>query len=264
MNIFLSWSGDRSKAVAEALRTWLPSVIQRLEPWMSKEDISKGATWDAEITGKLKICPVGIICLTPDNLTAPYLLFEAGAISNNVETKQIESGQNIIVGKTQACTYLYELTPLQVKEPLSKYQATIANKDDTKRLLQTINAALKESKLSDEALNAAFELWWPKLEKSLSEVPKSKTQAPELKDRDILEQILTAVRNLERDETRKGPLWVYNFPPNTAPPSEAARTADMYEYIKAMASLSPSGFMPPPSVALKPVPPSPPPPKKGG
>jgi len=32
VRIFLSWSGTRSKHVAEALREWFPTVIQALEP----------------------------------------------------------------------------------------------------------------------------------------------------------------------------------------------------------------------------------------
>jgi hypothetical protein len=199
MNIFLSWSGEQSKAIAETLRSWLPQVIQSLKPWMSKEDISKGATWDREITEKLKTCPIGIICLTPDNLTAPWLLFEAGAISNNVEIEKSKSGQVVVVGKTQVCTYLHDLKPTQLKEPLSKFQATVANKEDTKRLLQTINQSLKDNRLIEKQLDEAFEIWWPRLEQLLLSVRKPVTPAPEVTERELLEQILTGIRNLERN-----------------------------------------------------------------
>ena len=204
MNIFLSWSGDKSRAIAEALRDWLPDVIQSLKPWMSKEDIAKGAKWDAEIAQYLKTCPMGIICLTTDNLTAPWLLFEAGALSNNVETKEI-SGQNVILGRTTVCTYLYELTPTQVKEPLSKFQATEAKKDDTKRLLQTINNMLGQNGLSDKQLSNAFERCWTALEHALDHVPKKQSAfKPQRSTDDMLAEILTLVRNLSdwRQEIR--------------------------------------------------------------
>ena len=86
MKVFLSWSGQLSKRVAEELRQWLPNVIQALEPWLSSEDIGKGSRWSSHVTSELAASKAGIICVTPDNHNAPWLNFEAGAISNNVET----------------------------------------------------------------------------------------------------------------------------------------------------------------------------------
>jgi len=41
-NVFISWSGPRSKQAAEALREWLGNVLQNARPWMSATDIEKG------------------------------------------------------------------------------------------------------------------------------------------------------------------------------------------------------------------------------
>ena len=132
--VFLTWSGDRSKAMATALRVWLPNVIQAVEPWMSETDIAKGAGWNSEISSQLELAKIGIVCLTPENLDAPWVNFEAGALSKITGSK--------------VCTYLFGLSPTDVEGPLAQFQATKSDdKDDTKKLLHTINRHLGESLL---------------------------------------------------------------------------------------------------------------------
>ena len=70
MKVFLSWSGHRSHQVALALRDWLPSVIQSITPYVSSEDIDKGARWSTDIAKELEDSTFGILCVTKDNLEA--------------------------------------------------------------------------------------------------------------------------------------------------------------------------------------------------
>ncbi|CAC9976768.1 hypothetical protein [Flavobacterium panici] len=53
MKVFISWSGERSKKVAELLDDWLQCVIQAVNPWMSSKDIDRGALWFTEINDQL-------------------------------------------------------------------------------------------------------------------------------------------------------------------------------------------------------------------
>ena len=60
MKVFLSWSGDRSKAVAEELGSWLARVIQAVEPWISS-GMEKGVRWQGEVADRLEEAKIGIV-----------------------------------------------------------------------------------------------------------------------------------------------------------------------------------------------------------
>jgi TIR domain/PcrA/UvrD tudor domain len=189
VKVFISWSGERSRAVAEAMREWLPNVIQTVTPWVSLADIEKGARWSTDITVQLEECGVGLICLTPENLSAPWLLFEAGALSKTVD-------------KTFVCPYLLNLQPTDIQGPLSQFQTTTAEKEETRKLLHTINKALEDHALQDSLVNAAFEKWWPDLDSQLQAISDMQLSAPPRRsDRDLLEEVLETVRALTRRPT---------------------------------------------------------------
>jgi hypothetical protein len=160
MKVFIGWSGSRSKQVAFALREWIPSVINDVDPWVSEEDIAKGAHWPTYLGRELDEAKFGIICLTPENLNEPWILFEAGALSKIIEEARVSP-------------YLFDLENAQVKPPLGFFQASKTVKEDTKKLLQSINGTLEQSKgrfLSQQRFDAAFEKWWPDLANQLAAV----------------------------------------------------------------------------------------------
>ncbi len=157
MKIIISWSGSRSRVVAEALHYWLKAVIQSIEPWMSEENIETGVRWNSELARALEETRVGIICLTPENLEAPWILFEAGALSKTIE-------------KTYVCPYLFGLAKKELnKGPLAQFQATQADKVGTKKLLATINK-VTDSPLTERQLDDAFRRWWPELNRRLKRI----------------------------------------------------------------------------------------------
>ena len=184
MKVFLSWSGDRSKAVATALHGWLKDVIQSLEPFISSEDIDKGAQGLPRISEELAATDFGIICLTRENLERPWINFEAGSLSKAMT-------------KARVMTYLIDVPSTEVRPPLSLFQWTEAQKkDENFKLLKTVNAALPTA-LSDEKLKHAFDKWWPDLEKALKELPPASSPPKPKRDTDdVLGEILTLVRQM--------------------------------------------------------------------
>jgi hypothetical protein len=191
MRVFISWSGKRSAALAHALREWLPTVIQAVEPWMSESDIDQGARWSPEIATQLEQAHVGVICLTPDNVLSPSLHFEAGALSKALD-------------KSLVCTYLLELEPTDLRWPLADFQATRANREETKKLLMTINKALVEQALPSDRLDKAFERWWPELEVQIAKLPRRSDNASKTSrsDRELLQEILELLRNRRMEEVK--------------------------------------------------------------
>ena len=98
MRVFISWSGSRSNSLATFLEQWIPRVIQVVEPWVSSASIDPGTRWSDEVSRALEDLQFGILCLTPENLTSPWILFEAGALSK-------------IVLKSHVVPYLFGFEP---------------------------------------------------------------------------------------------------------------------------------------------------------
>lgn len=128
MKVFISWSGNKSHKVAMIFREWLPSVIQSLEPYVSSEDIDKGARWSSDIAKELEDSTFGILCVTKDNLHAPWLSFEAGALSKTMD-------------KSFVTPFLFDIKRSEVNGPILQFQSTVFEKEDIKKLIHTLNKA---------------------------------------------------------------------------------------------------------------------------
>lgn len=192
MKVFISWSGQTSKNIAEIFRQWIPSVIQVVKPYYSPDDITKGTRWGTEIAKELDESKVGIICLTKDNLQSPWIMFEAGALSKNID-------------KSKVCPLLFGVEPTDIQGPLVQFQAAKFTKDEMKKVVKMINGELGELALTTEVFENVFEMWWPKLNERIeAELSKPvKTSGKDLRDqRDILEEILTLTRGISISRDR--------------------------------------------------------------
>lgn len=187
MKIFISWSGNASRAVAVALRDWLPSVLQIVEPYVSSEDIEKGARWSAEIAQQLNDTAFGIICVTKDNVGSPWLNFEAGALSKSVDTSRVSP-------------FLLDLRPADLVGPLSQFQATLPQLEDVTRLLTSINSSC-ERPVNETRLGKTVEMWWPALEEQLGATRSEDGPAeaePQRETADMIEELLEITRGIQR------------------------------------------------------------------
>jgi hypothetical protein len=65
------------------LSDFLKRVIQATEPWLSK-DITAGARWRNDLAAALATTKFGIVCVTRENQSVPWVNFEAGALAKTV------------------------------------------------------------------------------------------------------------------------------------------------------------------------------------
>lgn len=193
MKVFISWSGNKSHKVALVFREWLPSVIQSLEPYVSSEDIDKGARWSTDIAKELEDSTFGILCVTKDNLHAPWLSFEAGALSKTMD-------------KSFVTPFLFDIKRSEVNGPILQFQSTIFEKNDIKKLINTLNKACGEMGITETMLDKAFEVWYPTLEEELN---KLKDMSDEVFDGNIKEtsdvhssEIIEEILELSRDNQK--------------------------------------------------------------
>lgn len=193
MEIFVSWSGELSKEIGEIFSDWIPAVLQVVKPYFTPDDIEKGARWSNEIAKELQQSEIGIIVLTRDNLLNPWIMFEAGALSKQMETSRI-------------CVILFGLENTDLVGPLVQFQATSFKKGDVKKLVKTINNACGDNKLTDDMVDNVFEKWWPELEQRVNSVmgkERDKGSTELRSERELIEEILSLTRMSAAVERRE-------------------------------------------------------------
>ena len=181
MNVFLSWSGQRSGAVARVLEKYLPSLINQVRPWLSSKEIATGARWSVEIASSLESANIGVICLTAENLSEPWILFEAGAIAK-------------LTAVGRAMVLRIGLNPSDVTGPLSQFQSVTTDRDGLLKLVSDINAV--ENFVKESTLDITFDALWPRIEQELQEITKTgaPTSAPQRSSEEMLQELLGLVR----------------------------------------------------------------------
>ena len=183
MKVFISWSGDRSRKIAEVLSTWLPTVIQIVTPYFSPNDISKGSRWSSEIAKELEECQIGLLCMVEDNIHSDWIMFEAGALSKKLD-------------KSKVIPVLFNIEPTDLKGPLTQFQCAKFSKNEIKKIIRTINNELTaDFRLTDYVIDSTFNMWWPKLEEEIKIIlSEKKVKSIIRSDRELIEEILLTVR----------------------------------------------------------------------
>ena len=185
MKVFISWSGERSQVLAQALRDWLPLVLDYVEPWLSEADVAAGDRWAQEVAKELEASNFGIICVTPENVGAPWVLFEAGALAKSMQ------GARVV-------PLLYGLEFSDISGPLAQFQAKKVDKPGLGEIISSINHATADEAIPDDRAKRRFAALWPDFENRLKTIPEEAPTAKHMRPQhEILEEMVTGVRGLD-------------------------------------------------------------------
>jgi len=192
VKVFISWSGQLSGEIGKEFRDWLPSVIQAVEPYLSPADIEKGKLWYTDIANELEGTDFGLFLMTENNLSSPWIMFEAGALSKQV-------------GISRICPILFNIENTDLQGPLTQFQTTKFNRDEIRMLVGSINSAC-ERRLDDLVLDKVYNKWWPELDTPVTlllEKPIVTKDKAARTERELAEETLALVRSISRDVQAK-------------------------------------------------------------
>lgn len=201
MDVFLSWSTPRSQKLANIFNEWITNVLPTVQTYISTEQIGPGDRWSESIGKGLETNFMGIFFMVEENIDSPWLNFEAGAISKNIE------GSKVI-------PLLHNMKPEQINGPIAQFQAKLIHErlDIFSIVKQINNGIIDERKINSEILLKLFDKWYPDF---VEEYKNFCTDNPEpvkttgekssnlLDSEDQIGEILNLVRNLRRSETKE-------------------------------------------------------------
>lgn len=167
MKIFLSWSGEASRRFAEVFKDLIEQVCPWSDVYISDQDIESGERWLYNVAGTLEQSNFGIIFLTNSNKSAPWILFEAGALSKSLSDSRL-------------VPVLCDISDIDLTgNPLSQFQYRKLTHDDVLKVVRDVNKRSDKPALWDRLVKT-FEAFWPEYQEKFdtlkSEFPRPATE----------------------------------------------------------------------------------------
>lgn len=167
MKIFLSWSGNRSKEIALLLKKFLEGLFRNdVNVWMSHESITYGSMSIQEIHTALINSDKCIALITEDNISSPWIMYEAGTIMGQNSANTVKANNRDII-----IPILFDdISDLKfVGNPLNQFQRLQYNRKTMLRLVKQFNGATR-SFTEDDILEKQFSLNWSALNKEIKAI----------------------------------------------------------------------------------------------
>jgi len=163
--VFVSWSQPAAAEIARHLKPFLEDVLGTAAIFMSQA-MEAGARWSMEIPQWLETCDAGLVIVTRENSHEPWLHFEAGALSKQIDgSRVVPLLCGASVGDIQGT-------------PLSLFQAVVLDHDNFLAVCLAFGNAFG---ISEDTVRAGSrkvgQTWNPKFPKlALQKGPKSNLQ----------------------------------------------------------------------------------------
>jgi hypothetical protein len=186
VQVFISWSKPYSQQVARVLAPWLSRVLQTVTPFVST-GIDAGARWLTDINRSLDQIDFGILCVTAENQSEPWLNFEAGALAKKLDQARV----------VPLCI---DLTPNDLLPLLGQFQGKTLSREDIEDVVLSINRAAEHS-LDEPLVRESVGQWWLNLSAQPDEIHASQRleHRPAARPRsldDKVDELLSIVRQL--------------------------------------------------------------------
>ncbi len=167
--IFISWSGQSGKIIAQAVSRAIKLMIPSADVFMAKVDINKGKDWRETLENRLLDAVFGLFIITPSMGNPEWLAFEAGAItqaaSNNTKIQIFPLIFDGIDGNSRV--------PADVPKYIEDKQFTRFEEDEWKTLFDLfyIDSDSRDSR-KKERDHDLFKLVWKDLKSEISKIQK--------------------------------------------------------------------------------------------
>ena len=175
MQVFLSWSGDRSRQISLRLYDILPALL-RVKPWHSERDLGDDDNWRGRLEQALDDSQFGIFCLTRENQKKLWPGYEFGALRSK-----------------RLCALLFDIDPKELEGgPFARLDLIPCNEEGLLRLARALNECSKEP-VNERTLQYAVRGAWLDLRKEL-ELPFAACEEQETAGRKEFDKLATADR----------------------------------------------------------------------
>lgn len=207
--IFVSWSGEQARQAGLVISNWLQEIYQRVDVFYSPESIDKGLRGYVEIQAAISRAVAAIVVVTPESSVAPWVNYEAGALS----MQAVDGG-----GERKVVPFLVGLdSPADVTGPLTLFQMATRRRDEVVKMVASLNKVMgidpgRAERMVDSA--------WDQLDSGLEEISFDPAEIPEARtERQILEELLELARASAGKDTARQSVDVA---PTRATPEQVA------------------------------------------